>query len=267
MMLQQFDRPLIHPDRPRARSRPLKALYHFRKLIADKEDTEQVFHIVHALRRPQEVDRLERFFSSPEGSALYRTEPDLVALLDDHAALRRLPPGTVAHAYCDFMEAEGLTAQGLVDEYAKFGSRNAPYDDLFRWYEDRIRDTHDLMHVLTGYGRDALGEQCVLAFNHGSIPNNGILLIAYAGLFEVRKYVPRGTPLLKAVNEGKRHGKRAAAIAHQPIEALLAEPLDAARRRLNIGQPYIYHQAHAHIRSAGLDPYDVLGTQSAATAA
>ena len=42
--------PLIHPDRTDTGFRPLKALHHFRKLIADKEDTEQVFHILDALR-------------------------------------------------------------------------------------------------------------------------------------------------------------------------------------------------------------------------
>src|SRR3546814_7662377 len=38
--------PLSHPDRTDAGFRPLKALHHFRRLIADKEDTEQVFHII-----------------------------------------------------------------------------------------------------------------------------------------------------------------------------------------------------------------------------
>src|SRR3546814_1983048 len=42
--------PLSHPDRTDTGFRPFKALRHFRTLIADKEDTEQVFHIIDALR-------------------------------------------------------------------------------------------------------------------------------------------------------------------------------------------------------------------------
>ena len=42
--------PFHHPSRPASEFRPLKAWHHFRKLIADKEDTEQVFHIIAALR-------------------------------------------------------------------------------------------------------------------------------------------------------------------------------------------------------------------------
>lgn len=35
----------IDPNRPRAKFRPLKAMGHMNKLLADKEDTAQVFHI------------------------------------------------------------------------------------------------------------------------------------------------------------------------------------------------------------------------------
>ena len=76
----------------------------------------------------------------------------------------KCPPGHLAHAYCDFMEREGLTAQGLVDEFDRFAKHHEQFRDQFRWYLDRMRDVHDMLHVLTGYGRDALGEACVLAF-------------------------------------------------------------------------------------------------------
>lgn len=41
----------VHPDRPKLRKRPLKALHHFRELLKDKEDTKQVFWIFEALPR------------------------------------------------------------------------------------------------------------------------------------------------------------------------------------------------------------------------
>src|SRR3546814_11351271 len=91
--------------------------------------------------------------------------PYLPALLDDHDALRRLPVGSVGRVYVDFMEREGLTAQGLVDESLKFRHGKQRHDDKMALYGDRLRDTHDLFHILTGYGRDALGVQCVPAFS------------------------------------------------------------------------------------------------------
>ena len=103
-------------------------------------------------------------------TAAHASEPSLVTILDDHEALRRLPAGSVGQVYCDFMEREGLSAQGLVDELEKYRPANSRFDDQVDWYMRRLRDTHDLMHVLSGYGRDALGEQCVLAFTYGQQP-------------------------------------------------------------------------------------------------
>src|SRR3546814_15443796 len=59
--------PLSHPDRTDAGFRPLKALHHFRRLIADKEDTEQVFQIIDALRDKCFGRSVERFFLTPAG--------------------------------------------------------------------------------------------------------------------------------------------------------------------------------------------------------
>ncbi len=256
--------PLVHPDRPKHRKRPLKALHHFRKLIADKEDTEQVFHIIKALTGKDFAERAESFWASKRGQAVLTDKHSLVERLDDHAALRKLPMGSVAHAYCDFMEREGLTAQGLVDEYESFADKGGRYDDMMERYGNRLRDTHDLFHVLTGYGRDALGEQCVLAFTYSQNPNLGTLFIAYAGGREVKKGLPSAVPIYSAIREGQRHGKAARMIAHQDIMALLALPLEEARRQLNIKPPVTYRKCHEMMKAGGVDPYDLLGQNAAA---
>lgn len=256
--------PLADPRRTDAGFRPLKAWGHFRKLVADKEDTEQVFHIIEALRDNRFSRSAQQFFASPEGQKLLVQDEYLPHLLDDHAALRRLPAGSVAHAYVDFMEREGLTAQGLVDESEKFRRGQPRYDDMLERYGNRLRDTHDLFHILTGYGRDALGEQCVLAFSYSQTPSWGTLFIAWAGAREIRKGIPVDVPVYAAVREGQRLGKAAQQIAHQDIRALLAEPLDAARARLGIGEPAAYRAAHAAMRRHGIDPYDLLGEGIAA---
>ena len=118
------DAPLFwHPERKDLRFRPLKALHHFRELLKDKEDTEQVFHIFQALPRRNFREEAKAFVDSEKGKALQISEPYLPDLLDDHDALRTMPKGSLAHAYCDFMEKEGLSAAGLVDEYKRFDSR------------------------------------------------------------------------------------------------------------------------------------------------
>ncbi len=246
----------VHPDRPRLRKRPLKAIHHFRELLKDKENTEHVFHIFESLPRKAFRDEARAFAQSERGRAIYASEPYLPDVLDDHERLRAMPAGSVAHAYCNFMETEGLTAAGLVEESAKLYRKR--YGDLVEWYGSRNRDTHDLLHVLTGYGRDAIGEQCVLAFTYGQNPAPANLFIAYAGGLNVRKNTHTKAPVLRAIHEAKRLGKACPRVCEESITGLLAEPLESARKRLNIAPPAQYREVHRILRDEGRDPYDLM---------
>lgn len=248
----------LDPRRPKPEFRPLKALHHFRLLIADKEDTAQVFHIIDALPRPGFTQEARAFCDSEQGRALMAREPWLPDLLDDHDALLAMPEGSVAHAYVAFMRREGLSAAGLVAEESRVRGDQSRYDDQFQWYSNRLRDTHDLVHVLTGYGRDALGEQCVLGFTYGQEPALGVLFIAWAGALELKRRVKVSVPVFRALAEGQRNGRRAEAVFRQDIRALLAEPLDAARARMHIPAPALYEACHRAWRARGVDPYALL---------
>ncbi|MBM0168829.1 Coq4 family protein [Altererythrobacter sp. C41] len=248
-----------NPVRPEVRRDVGKALHHFRELLKDKEDTEQVFHIYEALPSKTFLPRARALTLSKEGEELRANEPFLPPILDNHAALRRMPAGSVAHTYVDFMEREGLTAAGLVAESDKMG--RPKYGDLIEWYGFRQRDTHDLMHVLTGYGRDALGEQCVLLFTHGQSPSHGHLLLGYAGALNIKKQVKSKAPVYRAVREAHRIGKACPSIVEMSVRDLLAMDLAEARRRFGIAEAKWYKRCHEVWRSEGVDPYDLLGKE------
>ena len=249
---------LRHPDRPEPRYRPLRAIKSFQALIKDKEDTSLVFKIFESLPSGSFMTRARDLCLSQQGEMLRATEPFLPEILDDHAALRRTPKGSLAHAYCDFMEAEGLTAAGLVAEAESLGRTKFP--DLLQWFMERSRDTHDLFHVLTGYGRDALGEQCVLLFTHGQSPSQGHLLIGYAGAANIKKMVKdSAAPVVGAVREAHRTGKGAPSLMAQSIRELLPQPLEDVRVKLRIPTPRIYQECHRIWRAEGINPYDLLG--------
>jgi ubiquinone biosynthesis protein COQ4 len=251
---------LLHPERPSSRYRPVRAVRSFQALIKDKEDTSLVFKIFESLPSKTFLPRVRELALSLQGEALRAHEPRLPEILDDHAALRRTPKGSLAHAYCDFMEAEGLSAAGLVAEAEKLG--RAKYPDLVQWFMERSRDTHDLFHVLTGYGRDALGEQCVLLFTHGQSPSQGHLLIGYAGAANIKKMVKGSrAPIFGAVRQAHRTGKGAPRLIDQSIRELLARPLEDVRRDLSIPQPSQYRECHRIWSEEGIDPYDLLATK------
>ena len=251
-----------HPDRPVPSYRPLRAWKNFRLLIADKEDTSLVFKIFESLPSRDFLPRAAALALSDRGEQLRRSEPCLPEILDDHAALRRTPKGSLAHAYCDFMESEGLTAAGLVAEAESLGRQK--YPDLVQWFMERSRDTHDLFHVLTGYGRDALGEQCVLLFTHGQSPSHGHLLIGYAGAANIAKMVRASkAPVFGAVRQAHRTGTGAPRLIEQPIRELLARPLETVRAELSIPAPSKYRECHRIWHREGIDPYNLLASPSA----
>ena len=254
---------LLHPDRPQAEYRPLRAIRNFQMLMKDKEDTAAVFRIFESLPSKDFIPRIAELSLSERGTYLRNTEPCLPEILDDHAMLRRTPKGSLAHAYCDFMEAEGLTAAGLVAESDRTGRPRFP--DLVEWYINRSRDTHDLFHVLTGYGRDALGEASVLLFTHGQSPSQGHLLIGYAGAANIKK-MAKGTraPVFGAVREAHRTGKGAPPLIAQPIRQLLERPLEDVRAELRIPSPVKYRECHRIWQAEGIDAYNLLASATPA---
>jgi ubiquinone biosynthesis protein COQ4 len=254
----EADLPIYDARRPVLRTRPLKAWHHFRELLKDKERTEEVFRIFEALPWRHYRSAGVAFLESERGQYLRAREPNLPAILDDHAALRRMPAGSLAHAYCDFMEREGLSAQGLVDEFERFAQGKQRFHDQFEWYMNRSRDVHDLLHVLTGYGRDSLGEACVLAFTYSQQPSPAHLFIGYMAGLNMKKTVKSKAPVLRAVREGQRLGKACPRLIEQSITELLPLPIDEVRRRLNITPARHYQHAHQVWRGMGIDPYHLL---------
>lgn len=249
--MPQISLPLVAPERKVSGFRPLKVLHHFRKLIEDKEDTAQVFHIIEATKGKRSHRQAWDFIGSPAGQRFIAEETDIPAMLDDHARWADCGPNTVAAHYIAFMKREGLSAAGLVAESHKWLPAEARHADLTEWYFERLRDTHDLFHVLTGYGRDALGEASLLGFSYEQNFNKGILFIAYAGARQIMKMSGTKAPLYAAVKEGRALGKAASKIAHQDIAALMREDIGAARARMNIGEPEVYRQCLAILENEG----------------
>lgn len=244
----------VDPARERPKFRPLKAWAHMQKLIADKEDTEQVFEIIQALNGDKIVKDFERFLATEEGRRLFEERPYYPPILDDHAPLHAMDKGSVGRTYAEFMEREGLTAAGLVAESEKSTSTLRDYDDDLLWYGNRLRDTHDMFHILTGYGRDALGEATLLGFTHSQHGGLGVSFIAFMGGRQIAKVAPKSARIKDVIAEGRRNGKLARRIIEQDIIALLPRQLDEVRAELGINEPVLYKRALEILADAGLEP-------------
>ncbi len=214
---------------------PFEAVRAVRRLLANPEDTSQVFAIFRALRGKSGLNAFRRFAASPTGARIIRERRRLLDTLSDRAQLAALPQKSFGRCYFEFMEEEQLTAEGLVEASQSWETDPVPADvQLFR---ERMRDAHDLTHVLTGYGRDPLGEVCLLAFMHAHNCNAGAGLIVLMSL----KKMPKADR--RAVAEAWRNGKKARWLQDQDYEALLPRPLEAVRREIAIADPGLYRAA------------------------
>lgn len=230
------------------RLRPLAALKAFRRLIRDKEDTVQVFRIMQALSGRSISRGYQRMLSTMEGGRQAFLREELAHKLDDPVWLARFQPGTVGATYRAFRAARGFTADGLAEvEREVVPFIDAPHPVV--WYSRRLRDIHDVWHVLTGYQTDALGEACVVAFSYGQTRNLGFAFIGWGAAREIQRE-NRSIPARRAALQAWRHGRAARWLPALDYEALFAEPLDAVRARLNLRPPTVYDRVPAEALAA-----------------
>ena len=206
-------------------------------LINDPEDTVQVFRIMRALTGKSLWKQYVKFKKLPVGQQILAERRELLSTLADRSALKKLPEGSLGKTYIDFMEREGITAEGLVEAseetYDEFTDK-----DLER-YVMRTREMHDLWHVVTGYGRDGLGEVCVVAFSYGQTKSLGFAAIALMGAYHFRQLFP-GSRIFRATWKAYRAGCKAEWFPGLDWEHMLTLPLKDVRRQLDIAAPAEY---------------------------
>jgi len=240
---------------PAAPIRPLHAVASALKLVTNKEDTRQVFETVSALSGRAGQEMFERFAATPYGRRVVTEPVRLEEILSDRESLSALPEGSLGRAYFDFMEGEALTADGLIDaaEEAGMDFRGPTDFEEYRRLYLHLDVSHDLWHVLTGYGRDALGEVCNLIFTHAQTRNPGFRLIIWIGLIAQKLEQPFA-PILKAAAEARRNAARTEWIPSFDVEDMLALPLPEARARMNINAPAIYNAIPDSLKQRLLKP-------------
>jgi ubiquinone biosynthesis protein COQ4 len=210
-----------------------------KKLIADKEDTKQVFVILETMSGNSGLRAFKRFTKAPHAEKILNADKPLVEYLKDRAWLESLPQGSLGRTYARFTEVEQISADGLTEASVEGRQEMRELSAAQIKYHERQRDAHDLWHVSTGYGRDPLGELCLLAVTWRQLGNPGILLIILFGYLSSRKEAP-GLGIGKAIMEGFRLGKAAKGLPSAEWERLLTLPLKDVRAELGIKTPTRY---------------------------
>ncbi len=245
-MLNQVELRLAEMTNNQTRLQPIVAFKALRRLIADPQQTHEVFTIIRALSGPALRNGYMRFASTEIGRTVLREKRSLLATLQDRDTLASLAPDSLGRTYLDWAIAEGLTANGLVEASAE--GEFSQLEESIALFGMRQRDMHDLWHTLTQYGRDELGEACLLAFTYAQTKNRGVGVICLAGLAKLAQTYGAGA--FRAGWKAYRDGARAKWMPGEDWEALLAQPVDDVRRQLRLTEPASYWQLRAPLPTA-----------------
>jgi len=227
--------------RPRNRLRPLVAHRALRALGKNPDDTTQAIVAIAALTGNSNQRLFKRFKRSAEGQAILAERRNLHDLLSDQERMLAMAPGSLGRTIVEWFIRENISADGLAGASAaaasRFGARPAVSEEA-QIFGARVRNLHDVFHVVTGYDRDMRGEMAVLAFTFAQTGNTGIAYMVGRSLFRGGWNSETG----RLIRQGYGRGRRAKWMLDQDWEALLELPIDEVRQRLGVGEPPVYEQ-------------------------
>jgi ubiquinone biosynthesis protein COQ4 len=204
----------------------LLSLYATFRLARNPQATKYVFMIGDTQDNIVESERLLGRYPDPfKSSALEALwQSRYSAKRYDLDELMKLPPHTLGGAYARHMKQNELS----VDYYQEKAPRNR-----MQFMRQRMRQTHDVWHVLTGFGTDEFEEVGIQGFYAGQFVSSMSGLIG-AGAFFKSIMRCRFSELQKHMDsfcEGYCAGKRAENLLAVKWEELWSESLDSLRRR------------------------------------
>ncbi|MGZ3457082.1 MAG: Coq4 family protein [Archangium sp.] len=169
-------------------------------------------------------ERMARFVATPSGRKLFEERRALDSRTVDLEALERLPDGTLGREYARFMKNNGLSPD-------IFQAPDNVASPEFAYFAQRMRQTHDLWHVLTGYRTDVPGEVELQAFTYAQARLPGSLLLTLVGTLRMLRKRPLH---FRKVLAAWRRGKASGYFPSFPWEEHWATPVAELQRQLSV---------------------------------
>jgi ubiquinone biosynthesis protein COQ4 len=203
-------------------------------LLSVSKDQQRTYHSMRFLfaTEGRTFERsLSAFRATSAGRDLLQRRPNTRTIFSNRSILQAYPPDSLGYWYAEFMTVHGLDEEHYLSKAVEIGA--AFGDDHGRaWFHTRVDASHDIRHVLAGYGPDVLGEICLLSFRFGQIRHAGILALALLGLLKL-VLTQRG-PVVGPMLEAYQRGRRARLLDLVPWEDGFDKPLGAHRAALGL---------------------------------
>jgi ubiquinone biosynthesis protein COQ4 len=197
----------------------------FATLARDPGRLDQVLVLGQTINLKALARGLDRLGDDPAGLELLAEQPRIDRAHVDFDALERLPDGTLGREYVRFLTTNGITPEAF-ESVPDLGDPRAAYVML------RIRQTHDLWHVLTGYTPDVRGEILLQAFTYAQLRSPSAFLIT---LFGSLRWAVGWRGQLAQLRTAYRRGKRTQFLVTFQWEKYWSTPVRELQAMLNAG--------------------------------
>lgn len=202
----------------------LVGLQGFMTFVADPSNTESVFDIAEGMGHTESTAAsVAHLKSIPEVAQII--EERYVAPAPNLQELLTLPKDSLGYIYSSHM-----TEANFDPEFY----RKVVIQDDFTYIALRVRQTHDIWHIVTGFGVDVAGEIGLQAFqlaqNHSPL---AVMLMAGALLNTIRANQSLDG-IMGVMDRGYRLGRQAKPFLAQKWEEAWEKPLAQWRSELNV---------------------------------
>ncbi len=219
---------------------------------------ESVFRLFRPFHGPRFDAIYDRVMADETGRRILREGRSLHPVLLDFDRLRSLSTGTLGCEYARFVETNEIDLVSFAEASLRHMAREDYANDEAWTLANRLRDIHEIVHVISGYGTDLLGEMFEIAFAIREDPR------PRAACFEIRTnvaiYHRHGLRHAEAaIAQAFRRGRCVGLMVGADWEAMMDWQLDDVRAQLGIARPPSYDP----IRLPGENPTFIDGLRAA----
>ena len=144
----------------------------------------------------------------------------------DLQKLQTLPEGSLGRCYADQLINQGITPDTLIDP--------SPVTNENEFVIHRLKETHDIVHVLTGFGVDGISEIGLQGFNLAQNRSPLAVMLIFGSMLSSLQNDDPLEPLLRALAHGFQMGLDAELVVGRKLEEGWERPLQEWRKELKL---------------------------------
>lgn len=205
---------------------PITVLQPFLALLAGGESLDIVGEMAFALLETPSFDlAVAHLKCDPQAEELISAQ--YIAPPHDLDTLVQYPPDSLGYIYSTAMKARGFRAEDLYE--------STPIYSEASYVEARLSQTHDIWHIVTGFGVSPTEEIGLQAFHLPQFPYPLAVSLLSSSMMSALLFDPKQLPpLLDAIQAGWAMGKNAKSFFAQKWEEAWEKPLVQWRQELNL---------------------------------